>query len=748
MNLDVQTMQNCLYANYMAGVQLRKNLLDQNDVLQSQIHQNMQKICDAENQESNFVALANFRTIMVAQNQALYMQMDYNYYKIDDLQAYLNNNYHLYTKNVEKMNEKKQCRSVNCSSDNGSSDNSSSDHASSDNASSDNGNLENGSFVDGNSVITPKITPLAGSSSKRDNNEKFDTIDLNENLTEINHTHDKRCGQLRATKKRYLQQFKNASQIHAHWRLVKQQAQNAYICAMYHKSMHAFDHARTRTHNRKQMKNKANDFQACHELKHTRACKLYCLHAMKCSMNFQKNFKCKLLNFRNQMRCKELKKCFAQFGIEKKKSMQLKFVAKKLALENGLRKWFKKWRHDTLQNITHETFAMQWYKQQSKSKHLKKIFTCFKKYRNTASINEVLVKMCKSRIKLQTLKFKCFFILLTYVQVHSARKLHTKLHTRLHKSILSWSKLCQKCLRLNNFRHRHRIVVLHLCFHHLKHVMFKTYVRKWTMGAWKHFVQKAISKYNLLLMCVKTQIGKNAMENEIVNELRQICPLCGICGHNSATNKFQFENFRWQFTSFADMKNEQLVDDLLYLHDQIRYDDHDVKFESNKFSNERKTEILRQFESCPNVHQVNFIVGLHWASCFNCNGIFSMTVRASVFNMPKQLSDINDLLTKSWHERKYELYERSQNGENDLIVALSAHICDVGLKPYTPSFVMKNLETKKKTMKTMFPNLTDQAFKRFPSLSCILAKMNEDDIGLHHEYLKYKTTFFRLGFTS
>jgi len=714
MDFDVQTMQNCLYSNYMAGVQLRKNLLDQNEILQSQIYQNMQKISDAENQESNCLALANFRTIMVAQNQALYMQMDYNYYKIDDLQAYLHNNYHLYRINVEKMNEKKQYCPVNGSCANGS---------------CANGSCANGSCANG---------------SCANENSKFDTIDVNENLTEMKHTNDKRCCLLRATKKRYLQQFKNAGQIHAHWTLVKQQAKKAYICAMFHKSMHAFDHARTRTHLKKQMEKKANDFQACHQLKHTRACQLYSLHAMKWSINFQKNLKCKLLNFHNQMRCKYLTRCFAQFGIEKKKCMQLKFAAQKLALNYGLRKWFKKWRHDTLQNITHETFAMQWYKQQSKSKHQKKIFTCFKKYRNTASINEVLVKLCKNKIKLQTLKFKCFFIFLTYVQVNSA----TKLHTQLHKSILSWSKLCQKCLRLNNFMNRHRIVMLHLCFHHLKHVMFKTYVRKWTMGAWKHFVQKAISKYNLLLMCVKTQIGKNAMETGIVNELRQICPLCGICGHNPVTKKFQFENFRWQFTSFADMKNEQLVDDLLYLHDQIRYNDHDVKFESNKFSNEQKTEILRHFASYPNVNEVNFIVGVHWGSCFNCNGIFSMTVRASVFNIPKKLSDINNLLKKSWHERKYELYDRSHNGENDLIVALSAHICDVGLKPHTPSFVLKNLQTKKKTMENTFPNLNDQVSKRFPSLSCILAKMNEDDIGLHHEYLKYKTTFFRLAFTS
>ena len=58
----------------------------------------------------------------------------------------------------------------------------------------------------------------------------------------------------------------------------------------------------------------------------------------------------------------------------------------------------------------------------------------------------------------------------------------------------------------------------------------------------------------------------------------------------------------------------------------------------------------------------------------------------------------------------------------------------------------KNLETKKQTMEIAFPSLNNQDKMRFPSLSCILAKLNGDDIGLHHEYLKYKTVFFRLRF--
>ena len=78
---------------------------------------------------------------------------------------------------------------------------------------------------------------------------------------------------------------------------------------------------------------------------------------------------------------------------------------------------------------------------------------------------------------------------------------------------------------------------------------------------------------------------------------------------------------------------------------------------------------------------------------------------------------------------------------------LIAHICDIGMKPHTPMHVLQNLETKRKIMLTKFPDFKNQAPKRFPSLSCILAKMNEDDIGVHNEYLKYKTTFFRLAFT-
>lgn len=722
MNLGVT--QSFLYSNYLAWFQLRQNLFDQNEYLQSQIYQNMLKISEAETEQSNVVALANFRAILVAQNQALYTQINANYCKIEELTAYLQNNYNLYSMNMEKMNAAKHGSSFHCNVDNCRSDNGSFDNDSFDNGSSDNGSFDNGSFDNGNS------------SNDSSSNCSF------ANHEQINFTHEvaheKRSALLKATKKRYLYQFKNASQTNAQWRLIKQQGRNSYVCALHHKAMHAFEQA---MHNQRQLQIKTKDFQAWHEHKHIRASKLFCFHAMQCSMKFRKSLQCKLSNFRNQIRCKHLTKCFAQFGIEKEKCMRERIVAQNFAVKIRLAKWCDKWRHETIENITHEKFFLQWHKQQSNSKHLKKTFSCFKKYRITASINAVLVKLCKSRIKLETLKFKCFFILLIYVQGYSA----TKLHIRLHESILCWSKLCRKYLYLNTHMQRRKIVMLYFCFNHLKQLLFKKYVQTWTLGAWNHFARKALSKYNMLLICVKTQIANNVLENGMLNNLRQICPLCGICGFNSATNKIQFENFKWQFTSFADLRNEQLVDDLLYLHEQVRYKDHDITFASNKLSNEKKTEMLREFESYPHKTDVNFLVGVHWCSCFHCDGIFSMTVRASVFNIPRQLSGINYLLTKRWQQRNYEIQERVHE-QSDLIVALSAHICDVGMKPHTPNYVMKNLQTKRKQMRTTLPHLQDQVSHRFPSLSCILAKLNEDDIGLHYEYLKYKTTFFRLGF--
>ena len=147
-------------------------------------------------------------------------------------------------------------------------------------------------------------------------------------------------------------------------------------------------------------------------------------------------------------------------------------------------------------------------------------------------------------------------------------------------------------------------------------MLFKKFVQRWTLGAWKHFAQKkTISKYNLLLMCVKTQIANIVQEEGMLNNLREICPSCGICGYKSTTKKLLFENFKWQFTSFADLRNEELVDDLLYLHDQIRYKDHDINFAGNKLSTDKKRQILRQFD--PPTNENTFIVGVHWASCFN-----------------------------------------------------------------------------------------------------------------------------------